>query len=139
MLRVTNVIMVRVKSEPSNKSGNLSYTRSSVKIRRATKPNADFKDAISILNLRSGLDYPEWYSKNTVRVLCAGLDYYCYQTVRELPPFFSHRYRIAYSNIETVNDVDDIKHPAVREVVRTYGENKALEISHVGDLPSKVG
>ena len=86
-----------------------------------------------------GLDYPEWYSKNTVRVLCAGLDYYCYQTDRELPPFFSHRYRIAYSNIETVNDVDDIKHPAVREVVRTYGENKALEISHVGDLPSKSG
>ena len=86
-----------------------------------------------------GLDYPEWYSKNTVRVLCAGLDYYCYQTVRELPPFFSHRYRIAYSNIETVNDVDDIKHPAVREVVRTYGKNKALEISHDGDLPSKRG
>ena len=86
-----------------------------------------------------GLDYPEWYSKNTSRVLCAGLDYYCYQTVRELPPFFSHRFRIAYSKVETVNDINAIEHPAVREVVRAYGNNRSLEISHVGDLPSKSG
>ena len=86
-----------------------------------------------------GLDYPEWYCKNTSRVLCAGLDYYCYQTVRELPPFFSHKYRIAYSSVETVDSIDKIEHPAVREVVRAYGNNKPLEISHVGDLPSKSG
>jgi len=48
-----------------------------------------------------GLDYPEWYKKNSVRVICAGLDYYCYQNVRELPPFFGHNYRASYSKIET--------------------------------------
>lgn len=86
-----------------------------------------------------GLDYIEWYSKKTARVLCAGLDYYCYLTVRELPPFFSHKFRIAYSNVETVDRVEDIMHPAVREGVKTYGCNKPLEITHVGDLPSKSG
>ena len=44
-----------------------------------------------------GLDYPGWYKKNNSRVLCAGLDYYCYQSVRELPPFFSisHAFAVA--------------------------------------------
>ena len=86
-----------------------------------------------------GLDYPEWYRFNTVKVLCAGLDYYCYQTVRETPPFFNHRYRAVYSSVETALDIDEIKHPSVREVIRAYGFNKPLEVSHVGDLPARSG
>ena len=45
----------------------------------------------------------------------------------------------AYSKVETVNNINNIEHPAVREVVRAYGNNRSLEISHVGDLPSKSG
>jgi len=86
-----------------------------------------------------GLDYPEWYNRHSTRVLCAGLDYYCYQTVRILPPFFSHKYRVAYSNIETADNINEIEHPAVREAVKEYGEGKPLEVSHVGDLPSRSG
>ena len=86
-----------------------------------------------------GLDYPEWYSFCPTRVLCAGLDYYCYQTVRILPPFFSHKFRVCYSRIETTNNLNEIEHPAVREAIRAYGDGKSLEISHVGDLPSRSG
>lgn len=86
-----------------------------------------------------GLDYPEWYLKHPTVVLCAGLDYYCYQTVRKLPPFFSHNYRVAYSNVETTATIDAINHPAAREVVRSFGEGESLEITHVGDLPAKSG
>ena len=84
-----------------------------------------------------GLDYPEWYSKNTTRVLCAGLDVTVIKPLEN--PFFSHRFRIAYSKVETVDEINAIEHPAVREVVRAYGNNRSLEISHVGDLPSKSG
>ena len=86
-----------------------------------------------------GLDYPSWYEKHETQILCAGLDYYCYQTVRELPPFFDHKYRIAYSKIENVNNIKEIVHPTAREVIRKYGMNKNLEITHVGDLPSRSG
>ena len=86
-----------------------------------------------------GLDYPEWYEKWGAKILCAGLDYYCYQTVRRLPPFFNHRYRACYSIVETRNDINEIKHPAVREVIRKYGGDMSIETSHVGDLPSKSG
>lgn len=86
-----------------------------------------------------GLDYPEWYEKESAQVLCAGLDYYCYQTVRKLPPFFNHRYRAAYSTVETTNNIEDIKHPSVREVLRALGDDQPMEITHVGDLPSRSG
>ena len=86
-----------------------------------------------------GLDYPGWYKKNNTRVLCAGLDYYCYQSVRELPPFFDHNYRICYSRIELAKNLDDINHPSAREVIRKFGENKSLEVNYVGDLPARSG
>ena len=86
-----------------------------------------------------GLDYPSWYKKRDTQILCAGLDYYCYQTVRELPPFFRHKYRISYSKIETAQKVDEIVHPTAREVIKKYGMGKSLEITHVGDLPARSG
>ena len=67
------------------------------------------------------------------------LDYYCYQTVRELPPFFNHKYRIAYSKVEEVNDINEIQHPTAREVIREFGDEKSIEVTHVGDLPSRSG
>ena len=86
-----------------------------------------------------GLDYPGWYKTNESKVLCAGLDYYCYLTVRELGPFFNHRYRASYSKIEATNSIDEIQHPSIREVIRKYGEGKSIEINHIGDLPAKSG
>lgn len=86
-----------------------------------------------------GLDYPEWYTRYGSRVLCAGLDYYCYLTVRHLPPFFPHKFRIAYSRVEIANKLNEIEHPAVREAIRAYGLGKMIEVSHVGDLPSRSG
>lgn len=86
-----------------------------------------------------GLDYPGWYKKQDSKVLCAGLDKYCYLTVRELPPFFAHKFRACYSRIELTNSIEEIKHPSIREVLRKYGEGKNLEVSHVGDLPAKSG
>ena len=86
-----------------------------------------------------GLDYKDWYNTNKVKILCAGLDYYCYQTVKNLPPFFNHKIRATYSKVETVNDAKELEHPAIREVILKYGNNLALEISHIGDLPAKSG
>ena len=86
-----------------------------------------------------GIDYPSWYQQRDIQVICAGLDYYCYQTVRELPPFFSHKYRVAYSKVEAANNIDEIQHPTAREVIREFGCGKSIEITHVGDLPARSG
>ena len=56
-----------------------------------------------------------------------------------MPPFFSHKYRIAYSKIEEVSEINNIKHPTAREVIREFGCGKSLEITYCSDLPSRSG
>jgi len=86
-----------------------------------------------------GTDYPAWYSENGGAVLSTTIDKYCYISVRELPPFFDHRFRLVYSIVENVNKIDDIRHPAARAVLRQLGVTKGLEIHHDGDLPARSG
>ena len=86
-----------------------------------------------------GLDYPEWYEKRSAKVLCAGLDYHCYLTVRRLKGFFDHNYRASYSKIESSKTIDEIAHPSIREVFRKFAKDMTLEITHIGDLPARSG
>jgi D-glycero-alpha-D-manno-heptose-7-phosphate kinase len=86
-----------------------------------------------------GTDYPSWYRLNGGTVLATTIDKYCYLTCRHLPPFFQHSIRVVYSAIEDCRSVDEIKHPAVREVVRFLQIDRGLEIHHDGDLPARSG
>ena len=52
-----------------------------------------------------GTDYPEWYGQHGGAVLATTIDKYCYISVRELPPFFDHRFRVVYSIVENVNEI----------------------------------
>lgn len=86
-----------------------------------------------------GTDYPDWYREHGGAVLAASIDKYCYLTARFLPPFFEHRYRIVYSKTEDCRAIDEIRHPAVREIIRHTGIDRGLEIHHDGDLPARSG
>lgn len=86
-----------------------------------------------------GTDYPDWYRKNGGQVLSTTMNKYCYISVRYLPPFFEHKYRIVYSKIENVKHYDEIQHPSVRTVLRHLNCDQGLEIHHDGDLPARAG
>jgi D-glycero-alpha-D-manno-heptose-7-phosphate kinase len=86
-----------------------------------------------------GTDYPIWYQENGGAVLGTTINKYCYITCRYLPPFFEHRHRIAYSQTELVHDIDEIRHPSVRETLKYMGITHGLEIHHDADLPAKTG
>jgi D-glycero-alpha-D-manno-heptose-7-phosphate kinase len=86
-----------------------------------------------------GTDYPAWYRDHGGTVLGATIDKYCYLTCRYLPPFFKHRIRVVYSQIENCQIVDEIAHPAVREVLRYLQIDRGVEIHHDGDLPARSG
>ncbi|QGX41336.1 kinase [Permianibacter aggregans] len=86
-----------------------------------------------------GTDYPGWYLKNGGAVLSTSFDKYCYITCRELPPFFDHKYRIAYSRVENALTADSIEHPAVRAVISQMEINEGLEIHCDADLPARSG
>jgi D-glycero-alpha-D-manno-heptose-7-phosphate kinase len=86
-----------------------------------------------------GTDYPVWYQENGGEVLASTINRYCYLTCRFLPAFFEHRIRIVYSRIETCQAVDEIRHPAAREVLKFLKFSDGLEIHHDGDLPARSG
>jgi len=86
-----------------------------------------------------GTDYPCWYRNHDGAVLAATIDKYCYITCRYLPPFQEHRISVAYSKIELCNSVDEIKHPAVREVLRFLKVDRGVEIHTDADLPGRSG
>ncbi len=89
--------------------------------------------------LGGGTDYPAWYQKHGGAVLATTIDKYCYISCRYLPPFFEHRHRIVYSQIENCQNIDDIRHPSVREVLRFLNFERGVEIHHDGDLPARSG
>lgn len=86
-----------------------------------------------------GTDFPKWYRKHGGAVIGGAIDKYCYINVRTLPPFFEHKHRIVYSNIELVKAIDEIKHPSVRAVLGAMKITEGLEIHHDGDLPARSG
>ena len=86
-----------------------------------------------------GTDYNPWFEKNGGLVLAVGLAHYCYLTVRYLPPFFSHKSRLVYSKIESINEIMDIQHPSVRGCLEYLKISDGVEIHHDGDLPARSG
>ncbi len=86
-----------------------------------------------------GTDYHTWYNEHGGAVLSTTINHYCYLTCRSLPPFFDEKSRIVWSQIESVKDHSQIKHPAVRGVLEYLQENDGVEIHHSGDLPARSG
>ena len=86
-----------------------------------------------------GTDYPQWYRENGGAVLSTTINKYCYITCRYLPPFFQHKHRLVYSEIENVVNASDIKHPSIKAVLEWLNWEQGLEIHHDGDLPARSG
>ena len=86
-----------------------------------------------------GTDYPAWFREHGGAVVGTAIDKYCYLTVRHLPPFFTHKSRIVYSQVELVQNYSEVRHPSVRGVLTDMGITEGLEIHHDADLPARSG
>jgi len=86
-----------------------------------------------------GTDYPDWYRQHGGAVIGTTIDKYCYLSVRYLPPFFEHKHRVVWSNIELINEIADIRHPAVRSILEEMGFEEGMEITYNADLPARSG
>jgi len=87
-----------------------------------------------------GTDFPVWYREHGGAVLSTTIDKYCYVHCRKLPPFFDYKHKIVFfSKLEAFNEIEEIQHPAVREVYRFMNVTDGLVMQHDGDLPSHSG
>ena len=89
--------------------------------------------------LGGGTDYPVYYREHGGKVLSTTISKYNYLTVRELPPFFDHKYRIRYYKSEYKNSLHDIEHPSVKACLEFLKIEKGIELVHTGDVPAMSG
>lgn len=85
-----------------------------------------------------GTDMPEFFKEYKGSVISTSFDKYVYVTVRHLPRFFSYTTEIKYSETERVTDINNIKHPMVRNAIKMLDMHE-LYISYDADLPGRTG
>jgi D-glycero-alpha-D-manno-heptose-7-phosphate kinase len=84
-----------------------------------------------------GTDLPSYYQDYEGFLIAAAIDRYAYVSVSR--PFFQG-INLKYSRIENVTHVDQIRHPIIREVLRTLNlKSPQIEISSFADIPSGTG
>jgi len=86
-----------------------------------------------------GTDYPDWYREHGGMVIATTINKYVRLSVRHLPPFFPHKHKVVYSKVETVSEVSEISHPAVRAVLTWMKWQTGLDLHYDGDLPARSG
>lgn len=86
-----------------------------------------------------GTDFEFWYKNHGSKIITCSIAYYCYISLRYLPPFFDATNRIVWSKIEETSNIDEITHPVVRACLNFYDIKRGVEIHHIGDLPARSG
>ena len=85
-----------------------------------------------------GTDIESFFRKHGGAVLSTTFDKYCYVTVRHLPRFFDWSTHLTYSIQEYVSNVEDIKHPAIRNAMKMLDMHE-IRLIYEADLPARSG
>lgn len=80
-----------------------------------------------------GTDVPSFYQYHTGAVVSTAINKYIYISIN---PKFDGRYRVSYSRTENVDNVADIQHDIVREVMKLF-QVKGLEVVSISDIPGE--
>ncbi len=84
-----------------------------------------------------GSDLEAFYSRHAGAVLSTSINKYMYISSHRF--FFPGQVRVKYSETETVNSIEELKHPLLREAMRKTGVTHGIEISSIADIPSGTG
>lgn len=85
-----------------------------------------------------GTDLESFFRENGGAVISTTFDKYCYVTIRHLPRFFEYSTHLTYSQVEYVNSVDEIQHPAIRNAMKILDMHE-IRLVYEADLPARSG
>ncbi|MBU4492081.1 MAG: GHMP kinase, partial [Euryarchaeota archaeon] len=83
-----------------------------------------------------GSDLESFYSRGYGAVVSTSINKYMYIMIH---PYFHDKIRVKYSKTEDVEDIDELKHPLVKECLRLTGIEKGIEIASIADVPAGTG
>jgi D-glycero-alpha-D-manno-heptose-7-phosphate kinase len=84
-----------------------------------------------------GSDMETFYTRHAGAVLSTSINKFMYLSSHRF--FFPGQLRVKYSETETVNHIEEIKHPLLRECMKRVGVTSGVEISSIADIPSGTG
>lgn len=85
-----------------------------------------------------GTDFKGFYNEHGGAVISTTFNKYCYVNVRHLPRFFDYSSELSYAQIERVNEIENIKHPAIREAMK-FLDMHEIRLTYEADLPARSG
>ena len=83
-----------------------------------------------------GTDIPSYYEKKGSFFISAAINKYVYVTITK--PFEKGIY-LKYSKIEKINNIKDINHKIIKEVLYKQLKENKIEITTLTDIPAKTG
>lgn len=81
-----------------------------------------------------GTDFRGFYAREEGVVLSSTIDKYLFVIIKER---FDDDIRVGYTKTELVSRVEDLQHDLVREALKMTGIQSCVEISTMGDIPSR--
>lgn len=84
-----------------------------------------------------GTDLPAFYEKHGGYILALGIDKYMYVALNV--PYADRKVRLHYTQSETVDHIDQLKHELAREALRQHEIYDGVEIASLADLPAGTG
>jgi D-glycero-alpha-D-manno-heptose-7-phosphate kinase len=83
-----------------------------------------------------GTDLPSYYRQFGGQLVAGGIDKYIYIALHKI---FPNEFIIKYSQYERVASIAEIKHPIIREVLKSHHVEPKLEIASHADIPDGTG
>lgn len=84
-----------------------------------------------------GTDLPSYYTEHGGFLIAGAIDKYVYINIH---PRFADGFLLKYSQLEEASSIDEIRHPIIRESLRSVGITaRNLEITSIADIPAGTG
>jgi D-glycero-alpha-D-manno-heptose-7-phosphate kinase len=83
-----------------------------------------------------GTDLPSYYEKHGGFVISAAISKYVFILINRT---FRSGFHVKYSQIETVDEIDEIVHPLVREALKMHTPPNGVEVVSVADVSAGTG
>jgi D-glycero-alpha-D-manno-heptose-7-phosphate kinase len=97
------------------------------------------KSAMRITFIGGGTDYQSFFKQHPGFSIIASINKFVYVTTIIQPSFVKDLYRFTYRKTESVEKINEIQHPVVREVLKKLRWDLPINIATMADLPESSG
>jgi D-glycero-alpha-D-manno-heptose-7-phosphate kinase len=83
-----------------------------------------------------GTDFPSYFNDHGGCVFSTAIDKYIYVIIKSR---LDNKTRVSCTHIQTVNNIENLRHELIRESIKKTGIGRGIEIYTIGDIPAGTG